>query len=387
MQNPFLKQQTQSRYIKSNIFKYICISSFSFCIFFLIFLLFLLLMSGIEGFKKYYINIDITITQEIMQNPYSLPNAQKKFISRAWLRNLPNIIKDKNLKIGDTITFKASTNASVDGFLKQGSTKLKDSEKLEVLELVKRHIIKEEFNTDFFTKGDSKIPENAGFLSAIVGSVLVMLVVMVLAFPIGIASAIYLEKFAKDTKFTKFLEININNLNAVPSIIFGLLGLAVFINFFGMPRSSALVGGVVLSIMSLPIVIVSTRSAIRVVPESISQAGYSLGLTKFQVVKDHILPNAFGGILTGLIIALAGAIGETAPLMIVGMIAFVPEMATDIFSPSSVMPAQIFMWSSSPERIYVQKTSAGILILLVTTFALNLIAIILRNKIDKKAKI
>ncbi|QCD52005.1 phosphate ABC transporter permease PstA [Campylobacter sp. RM16192] len=378
------KETLKTRRLKSKIFKLVSMSSFVFCVIFLAFFLFSLISSGIGEFKRYYINVDILITEKLIQNPYSLPNVEKKYISRAWLRNLPNLIKQEDINIGETKSFLATANADVDGFLKHNFTKLNGEEIKEVMKLQKQGIIVSKFNKDFFTRGDSKIPENAGFLSAIVGSVLVMIVAMGLAFPIGVASAIYLEKFAKDNKFTKFIEININNLNAVPSIIFGLLGLSVFINFFGMPRSSALVGGIVLAIMSLPVIIVSTRSALRIVPESISQAGYSLGLTKFQVIFGHVLPNAFGGILTGLIMALAGAIGETAPLMIVGMIAFVPEIATSLLNPSTVMPAQIYIWSSSPERIYIEKTSAAILVLLFTVFALNLVAIMLRNRINKK---
>ncbi|MDO5046168.1 phosphate ABC transporter permease PstA [Campylobacter sp.] len=378
------KERLKARRLKSKIFKLVSMSSFAFCIIFLAFFLFSLISSGMGEFKRYYVKVDILITEKLIKNPYSLQNPEKKYISRAWLRNLPNLIKQESINIGETKSFLATANADVDGFLKQNFTKLNSEEIKEVIELKTKGVIVSKFNKDFFTRGDSKIPENAGFLSAIVGSVLVMIVAMGLAFPIGVASAVYLEKFAKDNKFTKFIEININNLNAVPSIIFGLLGLSVFINFFGMPRSSALVGGIVLAIMSLPVIIVSTRSALRIVPESISQAGYSLGLTKFQVVFGHVLPNAFGGILTGLIMALAGAIGETAPLMIVGMIAFVPEIATNLLNPSTVMPAQIYIWSSSPERIYIEKTSAAILVLLFTVFALNLAAIILRNKINKK---
>lgn len=373
------------RKFKGKIFKSLCLGSFGFCIIFLIIFLFSLIKSGIGEFSKYYVVVDINVTEKLISNPYSLPNAEKKFISRAWLRGLPNLIKSEGVQMGEMKRFEAVANADVQSLLSLGASKLSQDDANEALRLAQNGVIVSKFNWDFFTLGDSKIPENAGFASAMIGSVLVMLVAMGIAFPIGLASAIYLEKFAKDNKFTKFIEININNLNAVPSIIFGLLGLAVFINFFGMPRSSALVGGLVLAIMSLPVIIVSVRSALRIVPESISQAGYSLGLNKFQVLKDHVLPNAFGGILTGLIMALAGAIGETAPLMIVGMIAFVPEIATSLLDPSSVMPSQIYVWSSSPELIYVQKTSAAILALLFITFALNLAAIILRNKINKKA--
>lgn len=374
-----------SRKLKGRIFKFFCLTSLGFCILFLLVFLFSLVSSGVGEFSRYYVRLDINVTQKLIDNPYSISNLEKKFISRSWLRTLPALLKEKGAKPGEVISLEAVANSDTNGFLKHGSSKFSPDDIAQLLELKERGVIYSKFNADFFVLGDSKIPENAGFASAMVGSVLVMIAAMGLAFPIGVASAIYLEKFAPDNKFTKFIEININNLNAVPSIIFGLLGLSVFINFFGLPRSSALVGGLVLAIMSLPVIIVSARSALRIVPESISQAGYALGLSKFQVIKDHVLPNAFGGILTGLIMALAGAIGETAPLMIVGMIAFVPEVATSLLDPSSVMPSQIYIWSSSPERIYVEKTSAAILVLLGITFALNLAAIILRNKINKKA--
>ncbi|MGG7072629.1 phosphate ABC transporter permease PstA [Campylobacter sp. 9BO] len=316
-----------------------------------------------------------------------MSDTNKKYISRAWLRNLPNLIKEQKFEIGQNANLLALASADVDGFLKENFTKFNNEDRKEVFRLVEKGVIVSKFNSKFFSSGDSKIPENAGFFTAIMGSVLVMIVAIAFAFPIGVTSGIYLEKFIKDSKFSKFIEININNLNAIPSIIFGLLGLSVFINSFGMPRSSALAGGIVLGIMSLPVIIVSTRSALKSVPESISQAGYALGLTKLQVIKDHVLPNAFGGILTGTIIALAGAIGETAPLMIVGMIAFVPQVATDLLSPTTVMPAQIYIWASSPEKAYIAKTAAAILVLLFVTFSLNLAAIILRNKINKKVKL
>jgi len=197
-------------------------------------------------------------------------------------------------------------------------------------------------------------------------------------------TAIYLEEFAPDNKLTQIIEININNLAAIPSILFGLLGLAIFINFFGVPRSSPLVGGMTLALMSLPIIIVSSKAALKSVPASIRQAGYALGLTKWQVTKDHVLPLAFPGILTGSIIALAQAMGETAPLIIVGMIAFVPDAVTNITSAATVMPAQIFTWSGMPERAYIEKTAAGIIVLLTVLISLNTIAVILRKKFEVK---
>ncbi|CAD7287913.1 phosphate ABC transporter permease PstA [Campylobacter suis] len=374
------------RKLKGAIFKGFCKASFWLCVAFLLLFLGTLIKNGVGEFSKFYIKTEFVVTENLLANPYSFESEYKKFISRAWIRELPALLRLQNAKAGDRIQTLATANADVQSQLKLGVSKLNETQISQVANLRNKGVIINKFSLDFFTKSDSKIPENAGFLSAIFGSVLVMCVAMMSAFPVGLASGIYLEKFAKDNKFSKFIEISINNLNAVPSIIFGLLGLAVFINFFGLPRSSIIVGGLVLGIMSLPVIIVSVRSALRSVPESISQAGYSLGLNKFQVIKDHVLPSAWSGILTGIIMALAGAIGETAPLMIVGMIAFVPEMATSLFSPSAVMPSQIFIWSGSPELIYVQKTSAAILTLLFITFSLNLLAIILRNKINKKAQ-
>jgi phosphate transport system permease protein len=197
-------------------------------------------------------------------------------------------------------------------------------------------------------------------------------------------TAIYLEEFAPDNKFTQFIEVNINNLAAIPSILFGLLGLAIFINFFGLPRSSALVGGMTLALMSLPIIIVSAKAALKSVPESIRQAGYGLGLTKWQITRDHVLPIAMPGMLTGSIIALAQAIGETAPLIIVGMIAFVPDAPTSVMSAATVMPAQIYTWSGMPELAYIEKTAAAIIVLLTVLLSLNTIAIVLRKKFTKR---
>jgi phosphate transport system permease protein len=211
-----------------------------------------------------------------------------------------------------------------------------------------------------------------------------MLVTMLIAFPLGVMTAVYLEEFADDNRWSQLIEVNINNLAAIPSILFGLLGLAVFINLFGMPRSSPLVGGLTLALMTLPIIIVSARAALRSVPDSIRQAGYGLGLTKIQVVQDHVLPLAFPGIMTGSIIGMAQAMGETAPLIIIGMIAFIPDSPSSIFEAATVMPAQIFTWASMPERAYIERTAAGIMVLLTILLSLNALAIYLRKKYEVK---
>ena len=240
------------------------------------------------------------------------------------------------------------------------------------------------FNTIFFTHGDSKIPENSGLKSAIIGSILTLIVTMVIAFPLGVMTAVYLEEFTDDNRWTQLIEVNINNLAAIPSILFGLLGLAVFINLFGLPRSSPIVGGLTLALMTLPIIIVSSRAALRSVPDSIRQAGYGLGLTKIQVVQDHVLPLAFPGIMTGSIIGLAQAMGETAPLIIIGMIAFIPDSPGSIFEAATVMPAQIFTWAGMPERAYIERTAAGIMVLLTVLISFNGLAIYLRKKFEVK---
>ncbi len=272
----------------------------------------------------------------------------------------------------------------VDQYLKGHYYKLKEKDLKTVEELKKYSFLRLSFTTIFFSNGDSKIPEYAGIKSAFIGSILTLLVTMAFAFPIGVMTAIYLEEFAGDNKFTRIIEININNLAAIPSILFGLLGLAIFISLFGMPRSSPLVGGLTLALMTLPIIIVSSRAALRSVPDSIRQAGFALGLTKIQVTKDHVLPLAFPGILTGSIIGLAQAMGETAPLIIIGMIAFIPDSPSSFVEAATVMPAQLFTWAGMPERMYIEKTAAGIMVLLTLLISLNAVAIYLRKKYEVK---
>jgi phosphate transport system permease protein len=272
----------------------------------------------------------------------------------------------------------------VDQYMKGHHNSLKDKQVNIVKEMILNNQVKLDWNYIFLSKGDSKSPEYAGIRSAIVGSVLTLLVTMFLAFPLGVMSAVYLEEFARDNRFTRFIEVNINNLAAIPSILFGLLGLSVFINLFGLPRSSPLVGGMTLALMTLPIIIVSARAALRSVPESIRQAGYGLGLTRQHIVKDHVLPVAMPGILTGSIIGLAQAIGETAPLIIIGMIAFIPDSPDSIMQAATVLPAQVFTWAGMPERAYVEKTAAGIIVILSIMICLNATAIYLRKKYEIK---
>ncbi|MCC7251501.1 phosphate ABC transporter permease PstA [Hyphomicrobium sp.] len=240
------------------------------------------------------------------------------------------------------------------------------------------------FNTGLFTAGASSNPETAGIGVAMVGSLFMMLIVLILSVPLGVAAAIYLEEFATKNLLTDIIEVNINNLAAVPSIVFGLLGLAIFINFAGLPRSASLVGGLVLTLMTLPTIIIATRAALKAVPPSIREAAYGVGASKMQTIMHHVLPLAIPGILTGTIVGLAQALGETAPLLMIGMVAFVVEYPTTPLEPATALPVQIYMWATSAERGFVERTSGAALILVAVLICMNLIAVILRRKFERR---
>ena len=244
--------------------------------------------------------------------------------------------------------------------------------------------IEKRFNTTFFTAGDSREPELAGIRGAAVGSFYTLLVTLVLSFPIGVAAAVYLEEFAPTNRLTDIIEVNINNLAAVPSIIFGLLGLAVFINFFGLPRSAPLVGGLVLTLMTLPTIIIASRAALKSVPPSIREAALGMGASKMQTITHHVLPLAMPGMLTGTIIGMAQALGESAPLLMIGMVAFIVDVPGGPLDPSTVLPVQIFLWADSPERAFVERTSAAIMVLLAFLITMNAIAVVLRRRFERR---
>ncbi|MCV9962531.1 phosphate ABC transporter permease PstA [Pararhizobium sp. BT-229] len=240
------------------------------------------------------------------------------------------------------------------------------------------------FNTGIFTFGASSRPEAAGIGVAALGSLYMMLIVLVLALPIGVAASIYLEEFAPKNRLTDLIEVNINNLAAVPSIVYGLLGLSIFINFAGMPRSAALVGGLVLTLMTLPTIIIATRAALKAVPPSIRAAALGLGASKMQTIFHHVLPLAMPGVLTGTIIGLAHALGETAPLLLIGMVAFVVDYPGSPMEPSTALPVQIYMWANEAERAFVERTSGAIIILLIFLVVMNLGAILLRRRFERR---
>ena len=240
------------------------------------------------------------------------------------------------------------------------------------------------FNTKFFERGDSREPEQAGIKGALIGSFFTLILTLLMSFPMGVTAAIYLEEFAPKNKWTDLIEVNINNLAAVPSIIFGLLGLAIFINFFGIPRSIPVLGAIVLALMTLPTIIITSRAAIKSVPPSIREAALGVGASKFQTTLHHVLPLSLPGMLTGAIIGMARALGETAPLLMIGMVAFIVDIPGGFTDPATVLPVQIFLWIDSPERAFVEKTSAAIIILLSFLMVMNFVAVYLRKRLERR---
>jgi len=384
--NIFYDPNLSKRHAKAKVFKGFAISALVLSLLFLFIFLSDMVNKGIGAFKQTYIQVEVTYNDKTLKDTRQLIDRKyRTLISRAWLRDIPKLVRENPELMNTTEVVWALADDQVDMYMKDQYYKLRPKHKATLLELIENNRVEKQFNTIFFTKGDSKIAENSGILSAMIGTILTLLVTMAVAFPIGVATAIYLEEFADpNSKWSSFIEININNLAAIPSILFGLLGLAIFINLFGLPRSSALVGGLTLALMTLPIIIVSSRAALRSVPASIRQAGYGLGLTKIQVVRDHVLPLAFPGVMTGSIIGLAQAMGETAPLIIVGMIAFIPDSPTSILDAATVMPAQIFTWAGMPEVAYIERTAAGILVLLTVLISFNALAVYLRKKFEVK---
>ncbi len=381
--NLFHDPTLRKRHAKARRFKLFSIASIVFAISFLVFFIGDMVVKGIPAFQQSYILIDVTYNKKTIDSTRkAIDKKYIRIVSRAWLRDIPIKVENNPALMDTTQETWVLVNHQVDQYMKGHYYKLKDKTMKVVKEEEAQGKLDLHFNSNFFTHGDSKIPENSGIKSALIGSILTMLVTMVIAFPLGVMTAVYLEEFAHDNYWTQLIEININNLAAIPSILFGLLGLAVFINLFGMPRSSPMVGGLTLALMTLPIIIVSARAALRSVPDSIRQAGYGLGLTKIQVVQDHVLPLAFPGIMTGSIIGLSQAMGETAPLIIIGMIAFIPDSPDSIFQAATVMPAQIFTWAGMPERAYIERTAAGIMVLLSILISLNTLAIYLRKKYE-----
>jgi phosphate transport system permease protein len=273
---------------------------------------------------------------------------------------------------------------NVDRNSPEGERRMTDKEIAWIDALIADHRIESRFNWRFFTQGDSREPELSGIWGAVVGSFLTMAVTLALSFPLGVATAVYLEEFAPKNRFTDVIEVNINNLAAIPSIVFGLLGLAVFLQFFGLPRSAPVVGGLVLTLMTLPTIIIAARVSLQSVPPSIREAALGLGASKMQMVTNDVLPLAMPGILTGTIIGMGRALGETAPLLMIGMVAFIVDIPGSFSDPATVLPVQIYIWADSAERAFVERTSAAIIVLLTFLILMNAAAVYLRSKFERR---
>ncbi|WP_424988187.1 phosphate ABC transporter permease PstA [Microbulbifer sp. S227A] len=325
-------------------------------------------------------------------NDRATARAVEKILSNGAQFELRDLVVADPALIGKTITMTVPVSDPFDQLNKgliardtpEENRRVKNNEIQWFDTLKDEGAISKPFNWALFTNADSRFPELAGLKGALVGSFWALLTCFLISFPLGIGSAIYLEEFAPKNKLSDFIEVNINNLAAVPSVVFGLLALAVFIGWFGLPRSAPFVGGLTLALMTMPTIIIATRAALKAVPPSIREAALGLGASKQQVVFQHVLPLAMPGILTGTIIGLAQALGETAPLLLIGMNAFITSAASSPFESATALPTQIFIWADSPERGFVSRTSAAILVLLGFLVMMNMVAIYLRQKFERK---
>ena len=378
-----------------------------------------LIVEGSSAFKQTFIELDIELSEGVLAPGGELDLAYADFdgLVRTALRaEIPEasgrrdrrelyrivsvgaayqlrdlLAQDPDL-IGTTqsLWVPASSNVdmlikgNIDADIEEALRPLSDKQIAWVRQLQDEGRLESRFNRALFTNGDSREPELAGIKGAVMGSVYMLLVTIVLSFPIGVAAAIYLEEFAPRNRWSDLIEVNINNLAAVPSIVFGLLGLAVFINWAALPRSAPLVGGLVLTLLTLPVIIIASRAAIKAVPPSIREAALGLGASQTQVVFHHVLPLALPGMLTGTIIGMSRALGESAPLLMIGMVAFIVDVPGGLTDPATALPVQIFLWADSPERAFAERTSAAIIVLLGFLLVMNLTAVILRKRMERK---
>ena len=404
------------RYRAERTFTRLGLTAIAISLCFVFFLFYTIISNGYSAFTQTYIELTVTFDEEYFSganiSTANFPGLVKKsmgqmfpevkgrkdkkllysLVSPAAAYNLQSLIEDNPKLIGSTKKVWVLADDDVDMFYKgktdqnvaETNRRLKDKQLIWLSELTEGGKLEKKFNKTFFTSGDSREPELAGILGAAKGSLLTLLITLSLSFPIGVAAAVYLEEFAPANRWTDIIEDNINNLAAVPSIIFGLLGLAIFINFWGLPRSTPIVGGLVLTLMTLPTIIIAGRASLKSVPPSIREAALGIGASKLQTITHHVLPLALPGMLTGTIIGMAQALGETAPLLMIGMVAFIVDVPTTITDPSAVLPVQIYLWADSPERAFSEKTSAAIMILLAFLIAMNSFAVFLRKKFEIK---
>ena len=389
---------------------------------FVVFLFGTIFLQGLSVFQQSYLKLEVFYDPEIIDPDGSLQAddllvADYQALIRAALREkFPDVEGRRDLRelyglvsgaasielqravvanpamLGKRETLWLLADDTVDMLLKdkverdapQEQRRLSDQQMGWIDSLEREGVLSLRFNRTFFSNGDSRDPEQAGVRGALVGSMLTLFITLLLSFPIGVGAAVYLEEFAPRNRLTDVIEVNINNLAAVPSIVFGLLGLAVFIGFFGLPRSAPLVGGLVLTLLTLPTIIIASRAALKAVPPSIREAALGMGASRLQMVGHHVLPLAIPGMLTGAIIGMARALGESAPLLMIGMVAFIVEVPQGIFDPATALPVQVFLWSDMPERGFVERTSGAIIVLLLFLLVMNATAVWLRNKFEKR---
>jgi len=376
---------------------------------------------GIPGFFQHYVTIEVTLDRAKLDPAGDLSvqslydgdargvlrnglyeatgasgrsgrKAAGKIISQGAEQRLRKAILDDPDILDTTQSMTFAVDDDVDSFLR-GYIKRETPEKDRRINdkmigyidtLNEQGLISFQFSDYLIFGSASRNAEMAGIYGALIGSILTLAVCLVLAFPLGVATAVYLEEFAPKNRVTELIEININNLAAVPSVVFGILGLAIFIGIFGMPRSIPLIGGVVLALMTLPTIIISSRAAIRAVPPSIRDAALGVGASRMQTMLHHVVPLAMPGMLTGTIIGMAQALGETAPLLMIGMVAFIVDVPGSVTDPGTVLPVQIFMWADFAERMFILKTSAAIIVLLAFLILMNAAAIIIRKKLERR---
>ena len=383
---------------------------------FLVVLFVSIFANGFSAFQQTYVELDIEFSDELFDDENLSTANYPKLIKQSLKKMFPEVTSRRDKKalyylispgasydlrdmvvadpslIGTTKSVWVLADDDLDMFMKgkindelpETERRISDKQLGWIKSFNNSGKIEKRFNTVFFTAGDSREPELAGILGAAKGSFYTLLITLCLSFPIGVAAAVYLEEFAPDNRWTDLIEININNLAAVPSIIFGLLGLAIFINFFGIPRSTPIVGGLVLTLMTLPTIIIAGRASLKSVPPSIREAALGVGASKLQTITHHVLPLALPGMLTGTIIGMAQALGETAPLLMIGMVAFIVDVPGSFVDPATALPVQIFLWSDSPERAFTERTSAAIMVLLTFLIFMNATAVILRKKFEIK---
>jgi phosphate transport system permease protein len=427
-QHPLLREEAvrarlAARYRRETVFRGLCLSAIVVAIGFLVFLFADIARKGWSAFTLTHIRFEIFFDPEIIdptgeRDPATLQTADYARLWREPLRErfaevsgrrerralyglvsdgatyrLQEMVVESPWLLGETRSLWLPASDTVDmvrkGHIDHGLPEdqrpISDDQLAWIASLEREGRLGSRFNTWFFTRGDSREPELAGILAALTGSAFAMLITFLISFPLGVATAVYLEEFApKGRWWIDLLEVNINNLAAVPSIVFGLLGLAVFLNFFSLPRSAPLVGGLVLSLMTLPVIIIAARTSIRAVPPSLRQAAYGLGATPMQVIQHHVLPQAMPGILTGAILGMARALGETAPLLMIGMVAFIVDVPRSPMDPATALPVQVYLWADSPERAFVEKTSAAIMVLLVFLISMNAVAVHLRRRWENR---